>query len=118
MVSPSQKRVVVQYLGTAYPMSERRTCRTVRYARASYRYRSHRNPRIKLRQRIREMAQARVRYGYRKIRILLNGEGWGVGKHLAYCLYREEGLTAAASAATAAQSDRAPLAPTSRHPLQ
>jgi putative transposase len=26
--------------------------------------------------RIREIAQARLRYGYRKIRVLLNREGW------------------------------------------
>ena len=31
--------------------------------------------------RIREIAQARVRYGYRKIRVLLNREGWDVGKY-------------------------------------
>jgi putative transposase len=43
--------------------------------------------------RIREIAQARVRYGYRKIRVLLNREGWDVGKHLVYRLYKEEGLT-------------------------
>ena len=43
--------------------------------------------------RIREIAQARVRYGYRKIRVLLNREGWEVGKHLVYRLYKEEGLT-------------------------
>ncbi len=43
--------------------------------------------------RIREIAQARVRYGYRKIRVLLNREGWEVGKYLVYRLYKEEGLT-------------------------
>ena len=42
---------------------------------------------------IREIAQARVRYGYRKIRALLNREGWHVGKYLVYRLYKEEGLT-------------------------
>lgn len=42
--------------------------------------------------RIREIAQARVRYGYRKIRVLLNREGWSVGKYLVYRLYKEEGL--------------------------
>src|ERR1700731_5444629 len=40
-----------------------------------------------------EIAQARVRYGYRKIRVLLNREGWNVGKYLVYRLYKEEGLT-------------------------
>src|SRR5437667_10083456 len=43
--------------------------------------------------RIREIAQIRVRYGYRKIRVLLNREGWKVGKKLVYRLYKEEGLT-------------------------
>jgi transposase InsO family protein len=41
----------------------------------------------------REIAQTRVRYGYRKIRVLLNREGWKVGKYLVERLYREEGLT-------------------------
>ena len=81
------------YLGTAYPISERRACRIVRCARASYRYCSHRDPHTALRQRMREIAQVRVRYGYRKIRVLLNREGWAVGKTLVYRLYREEGLT-------------------------
>ncbi len=36
------------------------------------------------------MAQTRVRYGYRKIRVLLYQEGWAVGKQLAYRLYRKE----------------------------
>ncbi len=43
--------------------------------------------------RTREIAQARVRYGYRKMRVLLNREGWDVGKYLVYRLYTEEGLT-------------------------
>ena len=42
--------------------------------------------------RMRELASARIRYGYRKIRVLLNREGWKVGKKLVYRLYREEGL--------------------------
>ena len=40
-----------------------------------------------------ERPQARVRFGYRKIRVLLKREGWKVGKKLLYRLYREEGLT-------------------------
>lgn len=42
--------------------------------------------------RIREIAQSRVRYGYHKIHVLLNREGWNVGKYLVYRLYKEEGL--------------------------
>jgi putative transposase len=77
---PSQKWVGVGYLGTAYPISERRACRIVHCARASYRYRSYRDPHTALLQRMREMVQTRVRYGYRKIRVLPNREGWAVGK--------------------------------------
>lgn len=59
----------------------------------SHRYVSMLEPRTALRVRMREIAQVRVRYGYRKIRVLLNREGWKVGKKLVYRLYREEGLT-------------------------
>ena len=41
---------------------------------------------------MREIAKVRVRYGYRKIRVLLNREGWNVSRYLAYRLYQEEGL--------------------------
>ena len=41
---------------------------------------------------MRELAQTRIRYGYRKIRVLLIREGWQVGKKLVYRIYREEGL--------------------------
>jgi putative transposase len=39
------------------------------------------------------MAQARVRYGYRKILALWNREGWKGGRYLGYRLYKEEGWT-------------------------
>lgn len=83
---------MVGYRRRTYPISERRACRIIRCARATYDYRSHRDPRTALRQRLRERAQTRVRYGYRKIRVLLNREGWAVGKNLVYRLSREEGL--------------------------
>ena len=76
----------------SYRISERRACRVTRVHRGTYRYRSHKNGWMALRMRIREIAQARVRYGYRKIRVLLNREGWGVGKTLVQRLYQEEGL--------------------------
>jgi putative transposase len=43
--------------------------------------------------RIREIAQTRVRYGYRKIPVLLNREGWNVAKSVVERIYREEALT-------------------------
>jgi putative transposase len=76
----------------SYRISERRACRVTGLHRGSYRYRSLQNPWTALRMRIREIAQARVRYGYRKILVLLKREGWEVGKTLVQRLYQEEGL--------------------------
>ena len=41
---------------------------------------------------MRELAQVRVRYGYRRIHVLLRREGVRLGKHSVYRLYREEQL--------------------------
>jgi len=84
---------VVEYLHDSYRESERRACRVARLNRGTFRYRGHKDPRTALRMRIREIAQARVGYGYRKIRVLLNREGWNVGKYLVERIYGEEGLT-------------------------
>ncbi len=59
-----------------YGASERHACWVLCVTRGTYRYRSCLDPLTALWMRIREVAQARVRYGYRKIRVLLNREGW------------------------------------------
>ena len=93
MVKPSRRGPLVERLVGSFQVSERRACHVLCVPRATYRYRSCLDPRTELRMRIREIAQARVRYRYRKIRVLLNREGWDVGKYLVYRLYTEEGLS-------------------------
>ena len=83
---------MVTYLCQHYPVSERQACRWLRLNRATHRCRSHRDLRTALRQRLRDLSQTRVRYGYRKPTVLLKCEGWGVRKKLVYRLDREEGL--------------------------
>ena len=61
-------------------------------ARASLQYRSRRDPRTALRMRLRELAAARVRYGYRRLMVLLRRDGWPVNAKRIYRLYTEEGL--------------------------
>ena len=92
-MTPSRRRPVVTYLHETYRVSERRACRVARLPVSTFHYASRQEPRTTLRLRIREIAQTRVRYGYRKIRVLLNREGWKVGKKLVYRLSREEGLS-------------------------
>ena len=55
---------------------------------------------------MREIAKVRVRYGYRKIRVLLNREGWNVSRYLAYRLYQEEGLAYGRDAVADAEQRR------------
>ncbi len=73
-------------------MSERRGCAALRFDRSSHRYRSQRDDQAFLRHRIKEIAAARVRYGYRRIWIALRREGLPVNHKRVRRLYREEGL--------------------------
>ncbi len=56
------------------------------------RYEHHRDPQEALRIRLRELAGSRVRYGYRRLTVLLKREGWEVNAKRIYRLYTEEGL--------------------------
>jgi putative transposase len=69
----------------------RRACRVVRIGRSTYYYRTVRDDRA-LRQCILEIAETRVRYGYKRIHVLLRREGWRVNHKKVYRIYREEGL--------------------------
>ena len=82
----------MRYLTGRYAVSERRACRATRFWRSSLRYESQRDPLTALRQRLRELAQTRVRFGYRRLHVLMRREGWDVGKERFYRVYCEEGL--------------------------
>jgi putative transposase len=84
-VKSSRRRPLVDYLRDQYRAIERHACQVLRVVRGTYRYRSHQKAWVELRARIREIAQSRVRDGYRKILVLLRREGWDVGKHLVAC---------------------------------
>jgi len=45
-----------------------------------------------LRMRLKELAATRIRFGYRRLTVLLRREGWRVNAKRIYRLYREEGL--------------------------
>jgi putative transposase len=91
-VKPAQKRAAVQFFRVGFRVSERRACRLAGVARSSYRYRSVAADQAALRLRLRDLAATQVRYGYRRLHILLRREGWRVNHKRVYRLYREEGL--------------------------
>lgn len=92
MARPALKRPVIEYILDHYGLTQRRACRLVKLHRSVFYYRSVKDPQLELRLRMRELAQSRVRYGYRRIHVLLRREGFRLGKNQAYRLYREEAL--------------------------
>ena len=92
MARPALKRPVVEYIRDHYGLPRRRACRLVGLHRSVFYYRSVKDPRLELRGRMRELARSRVRYGYRRLHVLLKREGWSLGRNLAYRLHCEEGL--------------------------
>jgi putative transposase len=82
----------VDYIVSHYALNKRRACRLVKQTRSVQYYRSAKDPRHDLRTRMHEIARTRVRYGYRRIHVLLKREGWRLGKNQLYRLYREEQL--------------------------
>jgi len=82
----------VGWIEESFAVSERRACGLVEVNRASVRYRRRRADDAALRQRLRELAYERRRFGYRRLHVLLRREGWWVNHKRVYRLYREEGL--------------------------
>ena len=93
MVGPAAKREAVAHLRNVVQMSERRACILVSADRKMIRYRSRRPPDVELRTRLRDLANQRRRFGYRRLFILLREQGEPSGINRIYRLYREEGLT-------------------------
>lgn len=93
MVGPVARREAVAHLKAVMGLSERRACSFVGADRKMVRYRSVRPQDEQLRVRLRELANERRRFGYRRLFVLLRREGERSGINRVYRLYREEGLT-------------------------
>ena len=84
--------MLVKDLCAGYGVAQKRACEVLGFNRSTYYYRSRANPQIELRIRLKELAATRVRYGSRRLHILLLREGWKINHKRVYRLYKEEGL--------------------------
>ena len=73
--------------------SQRRACGLIGMEPKTYRYSSSRGDDSALRQRLRELASLRRRFGYRRLLILLRREGREINHKKLFRLYREERLS-------------------------
>ena len=80
---------------TIWDVSIRRACNVLTACRSSYHYKPHKDDQANLKQRIREIAETHLRYGYRHIHVLLRREGWQVNTKYIYRLYTTMGLQVA-----------------------
>ena len=91
-MKPAQKRKLALQLSRDYKVSVRKSCRVLMLGHSVMYYKAHRRDDQALRQRIKEIADTRVRYGHERIFILLRREGWRDNHKRTYRVYIEEGL--------------------------
>jgi putative transposase len=75
-----------------WSVSIRRACRVLLVDTSTYHYKSRRPGQAVLEKRIKEICQTRVRYGYRRVDVLLRREGWRINQKKTRRIYRELGL--------------------------
>ena len=92
MVTPGAKREAVAHAREQHGLSERRACSLVGVSRRVIRYEPARPDDGALRQRLRELAAERRRFGYRRLGYLLAREGIKPNHKKLLRIYREEGL--------------------------
>lgn len=92
MVGAPRRRVAARYLISHYRVSQRRACGLVGQSRSVHRYVGRRPPETALKRRIQELAAVRVRYGYKRIHVLLKRDGMTINHKRVHRLYCELGL--------------------------
>jgi putative transposase len=92
MVTPAARREAAAHLCTAHQVSQRRACSVLGVDRSSVRYRGVRPEDTELRQAMKAVATERRRFGYRRVHVMLERQGWQVNQKKLRRLYREEKL--------------------------
>jgi putative transposase len=84
---------VVKQVITDHGYSERRACRLIDVDRTAFQYRPRRPDDAGVRARLRELANERRRFGYRRLAVMLKRDGRLMNLKKVYRLYKEERLT-------------------------
>ncbi len=87
-----RRRELAQWTQECFQFSVRRSCRLLQLRNATWYYRSQARDSSAVRQRMRELAVLRPRFGYERLHVLLRREGWRDGRNRVHRLYKLEGL--------------------------
>ena len=87
-----RKRKLVDEVRGEWSVSIRRPCRVLLVDTSTYHYKSRRPGQAVREKRIKEICQTRVRYGYRRVHVMLRREGWRINQKKTRRIYRELGL--------------------------
>src|SRR5262245_52248415 len=87
-MKPVRRRQLVDHARSTWKVLIRRACSVLVTEPSTYHYKSRRAGQATLCHRMKEIAATRVRYGYRRIHVLLRREGWPVNSKRIYRLYR------------------------------
>lgn len=85
-------RELVRGMCSDWAVSIRTACGAIGFDRSTFHYKSRRADQAAVEKRIREICETRVRYGYRRVHVLLDREGWGINIKKVYRIYRELGM--------------------------
>ena len=92
MVTPDAKRKAVAHACDEHGVSQRRACHILDVDRSSVRYKSIRSNDTELREAMKKVSAERRRFGYRRIHVMLQRQGWHINHKKLRRLYREEKL--------------------------
>lgn len=89
---PVRKLQLVDKVCSEWDVSIRRACRVLAVDTSTYHYKSRRRGQADLEHRIKEIAETRMRYGYRRVHVVLQREGWMTNIKRTCRLYTALGL--------------------------
>ncbi|HQA12527.1 IS3 family transposase [Zoogloea sp.] len=91
-LKPGRMRELVRGMCSDWAVSIRQACGAIGFDRSTFHYQSRRTDQAAVAKRIREICETRVRYGYRRVHVLLAREGWGINVKKVYRIYKELGM--------------------------
>lgn len=84
--------MAAEWAQSVFHVSERRVCKVIPIFRSVKRYQITERNDEPFRSAIKDLAQSRPRYGYKRIMVLMRRQGYKIGKNKTYRIYKEEGL--------------------------